>query len=581
MQPQTSNDQVVLITGASKGIGKAIAELFAKEGYKTYGTSRNGHPVADITESEESFLLVKLDVNSDESVTECVNGILDREGRIDILINNAGYGLAGPIIDTTIEEAKSQFETNFFGVHRMVRAIIPHLLKQKRGIVINVGSFAGRVALPYQGFYSASKAALAMYTDGLRMHLKDKGIKVALIEPGDIKTEFHAGRKFTQHFEQDDQAKTAIETMRESEGSAIDPRIVAKTVLNVTKKKNPKPRYLVGPDATKFGWLQRFISDSMRETLTLKYFNLPSKKKSFKSFRPNEEKPIVLITGASSGIGKTTAEYLTSRGYKVYGTSRNGMPVQELDKNNSSTFPLVQLDVNEDDSVKQCVKGVLEREGRIDVLINNAGFPLLGVIWHTTVEQAKLQFETNFFGVHRMIKAVVPQMIERGHGCIINVSSIGGRICMPLIPFYSASKAALSIYTDALRMELREHGIKATTVEPGFVKTDFDQKTVFSSPRPRRRSSNSSSTTSKKKPQRPTQRGIHPIKVAKTMEKIITSRNPKPRYTIGRDAWIIKKVQAMTSRKFQEKMILRMFGKPLRRIINAAEMESNERAARP
>ncbi len=577
MTGTTKNDQVVIVTGASRGIGKTVAEVLLNQGFKVYGTSRNGQDVKDVTDTKDSFPLVRLDVNDDESVEHCINGILDREGHVDVLINNAGFGLAGPIIDTTIEEAKLQLNTNFFGVHRVIKRVVPSMIQHRSGIIINIGSFAGRVALPYQAFYSASKAALALYTDGLRIQLKEKGIKVALVEPGDIRTKFHDGRKFTSHFSQNAAAVATVEQMRKSEEQAAEPTIVAKCILKIIKSKKTKPRYLVGKDARMFGLIQRFVSKSREEKMILKHFKLASKSGSFKRFRPNGEKVVVLITGASSGIGKVTADYLASRGYTVYGTSRKGMSVQKLSEEDASKgWHLIQLDVNENDSVRDCVEGLLDREGKIDVLINNAGFPLLGVIWHTSMEQAMLQFETNFFGVHRMVRAVAPHMVERKEGCIINISSIAGRICMPLLPFYSASKAALSSYTDALRMELRQEAIKVVTVEPGFVRTDFDSKTVFSSPRPERKHKKNSGSSTQKKPRKPTKKGIHPQKVAKVLEKIILSRNPKPRYTVGRDAWLIKKVQAFTSRSLQEKMIMKMFRRPLRRILVAAEAELTE-----
>ncbi len=575
MKQDDKNKLVVLITGASKGIGKAIADLLKEERHVVYGTSRNGKNLSSLSSNGEDPPLVKLDVNDDKLVTNCVKTIINRESRIDVLINNAGFGLSGAIIDTTIEEAKLQFETNFFGAHRMIRAVVPHMIQQNNGYIINIGSFGGRVALLYQGFYSAAKAALGMLSDGLRMQLKDTNIKVSLIEPGNINTHFHENRLYVEQFENHPRAKAALEAMAEEEANAPDPIIVAKVVKKILKSKNPKPRYLVGKDAKMYEMARRFISDRRRESITFRYFKIPKEKKKAPKFDPRKEKIVILITGASSGIGRTTAEYLSKKGYTVYGTSRNGIPVDEIEIKNPSKaeFQLVQLDVNDDKSVKRCVNGILEKEGQIDVLINNAGFPLLGVIWKTSIEQAKLQFETNFFGAHRMILSVIPHMVERKKGCIINVSSIAGRICMSLIPFYSASKAALSIYTDALRMEIHEHGIKAATIEPGFVRTDFDKKTVFASKPPSRR--NKKAMSNKKKSAKTKQKGISPLKVSKAIEKIITSPNPKPRYTVGKDAWAIRKMQAITTWNFQERIIYRMFKKPLRRVISAAMEEDN------
>ncbi|MHA1260462.1 MAG: SDR family oxidoreductase, partial [Candidatus Heimdallarchaeaceae archaeon] len=186
----------VLLVGASRGIGRTTAEFLQRKGYKVYGTTRNLSQV-----EKTSFEMIELDVTKDDTVERCIQQILDKEGRIDVLINNAGFALCGALKDITVEELKQQFETNFFGVHRMITKVLPHMLERKEGRLINIGTLGGRVGLPSQAAYSTSKAALANYTDSLRMELMSYNIKVSLIEPGDTKTNFHSSRVYAKGFE--------------------------------------------------------------------------------------------------------------------------------------------------------------------------------------------------------------------------------------------------------------------------------------------------------------------------------------------------------------------------------------------
>jgi len=160
-----SNQKVVLITGASSGVGQATAGLLSQKGYQVFGTSRN-HAGAAATPGVE---MLSLDVRTDDSVTACVKAVIDATGRIDVLVNNAGYELAGAVEEISLAEARSQFETNFFGVVKMVHAVLPSMRQQKQGRIINVSSFAGLSSIPFMGIYSASKFALEGYTDALRM----------------------------------------------------------------------------------------------------------------------------------------------------------------------------------------------------------------------------------------------------------------------------------------------------------------------------------------------------------------------------------------------------------------------------
>ena len=243
--------QTVLVTGASSGIGQAIAQLLAQRGYNVFGTARKpgAAPRTGIT-------MVALDVRSDDSVRTCVERVLSQAGRLDVLVNNAGYNLMGAAEETSLEEAKSQFETNFFGVVRMVNAVLPAMRKAGTGKIINIGSLAGITAIPFGGFYTASKFAIEGYSEALWHELRPLGISVSVIEPGFVHTAIGDATQLAQS------SLTAYDGVRTRATSAlarqvkagIAPEAVAQAVLRTIESRAPALRYRVGADAV---WLPR------------------------------------------------------------------------------------------------------------------------------------------------------------------------------------------------------------------------------------------------------------------------------------------------------------------------------------
>jgi short-subunit dehydrogenase len=230
----------------------------------------------------------------------------------------------------------------------------------------------------------------------------------------------------------------------------------------------------------------------------------------------------VLVTGASSGIGQATARLLAERGFNVFGTARKPEP------------PLVALDVRSDDSVRNCVQHVLSQTGRIDVLVNNAGYSLMGAAEETSIDEAKAQLETNFFGVVRMVNAVLPAMRKAGAGKIINIGSLAGITAIPFGAFYTASKFALEGYTEALWHELRPLGINVTLIEPGFVHTPIGGSTqIAAAPLAPYDGVRQRATAALG---RHVEHGIAPDAVAKTVLRVVQSRSPSLRYRVGTDA---------------------------------------------
>ena len=180
----SSKGKIALVTGASSGIGEATAERLAKAGYKVYGTSRRGAQAG-----KRSFEMLPLDVTSDESVEAAVSEVMRLDGRIDLLVNNAGFGVApAGAEESSIEQARSIFETNFFGLVRMTRAVVPHMRRQGSGRIINIGSVLGFLPMPYGALYAATKHAVEGYSESLDHELRTRGIRVSVIEPAYTKT---------------------------------------------------------------------------------------------------------------------------------------------------------------------------------------------------------------------------------------------------------------------------------------------------------------------------------------------------------------------------------------------------------
>jgi NAD(P)-dependent dehydrogenase (short-subunit alcohol dehydrogenase family) len=266
------NDKVVLVTGVSSGIGRAIARALVGHGFTVYGTSRT--PVA--TKPIAGVTLLPLDVRSEDSAQNVVATVLEDAGRLDVLINNAGFMLEGAVEETTDEDAKAQFETNFFGVLRMVRAVLPAMRTRRSGKIIHISSALGFAALPFAAVYSASKFALEGYTEALRHELKPFLINVSLIEPGFVRTALGShGRHSTSRIPDYDRwRERAAHAIRAYLENASPPRRVAETVLQVIHANHPKLRYPVGGDGHLLAWLRRLAPQRVFEIAIRAHFRL-------------------------------------------------------------------------------------------------------------------------------------------------------------------------------------------------------------------------------------------------------------------------------------------------------------------
>jgi short-subunit dehydrogenase len=267
---------VVLITGASSGLGRSAAKHLASQGCRVYGTSRGAnHP----TPGALPFypVIIPMDVRDDSSVKAAVDFVLEQEGRIDVTVNNAGLGLSGPVEETTIEEAKAQLETNFFGLHRVCRTVLPTMRRQRSGLIINIGSIGGRVAIPFQGFYSASKAAVALLTEALRMELRPFGVDVVLIEPGDFRTGFTANRLAVGQGGSvyAERCGKAVSVMEKDEQNGADPLELAILLSKIIESGKPGPRYMVGMTSQKLvARLKSILPASVFERIISSYYRI-------------------------------------------------------------------------------------------------------------------------------------------------------------------------------------------------------------------------------------------------------------------------------------------------------------------
>jgi NAD(P)-dependent dehydrogenase (short-subunit alcohol dehydrogenase family) len=248
--------KTAIVTGASSGIGEATAERLAEAGYKVYGTSRRGARAG-----KRSFEMLSLDVTSDESVEAAVDEVMRSSGRIDLLVNNAGFGVApAGAEESSIAQSRAIFDTNFFGIVRMTRAVVPHMRRQGGGRIINMGSVLGFLPMPYGALYAATKHAVEGYSESLDHELRTRGIRVSVIEPAYTKTQFDANflepdSKLDEYRE----VRAALgKTMKEVLARADEPRVVADVVLEAANAAHPKLRYTAGGLARRLRFLRRF-----------------------------------------------------------------------------------------------------------------------------------------------------------------------------------------------------------------------------------------------------------------------------------------------------------------------------------
>ncbi len=272
-----SNQKVAIVTGSSSGIGREISLTLARNEFTTYATMRNIEKSLELKsiadkEKLQSLRFVQLDVTDDNSVNNAIQTISTESGRIDILVNNAGYALTGAFEDISIEEIKTQYETNVFGLMRTTQAVLPIMRKQKSGLIVNISSGVGRFGIPTSSAYVSTKFAVEGLSESMSYEIEPFGIKTVIIEPGVIKTNFLNSMKLAKKSQDPNspyiQLMKGIESgMKKMMENGSTPEYVAKVVLDAVIDKNPKLRYLAGEDVQQIMEVKKKMSDEDFHTM--------------------------------------------------------------------------------------------------------------------------------------------------------------------------------------------------------------------------------------------------------------------------------------------------------------------------
>ena len=261
--------KVVLVTGASSGIGLEIAEYLAKEGYNVYGGSRTAP-------SNDFFTALSLDVTSAESIHRAIESVMRKEGRIDVLINNAGVGSAGAVEKTPVEDIKKSFEINFYGVVRMCQGVLPHMRMQNYGRIINISTLGSMIGLPFRAFYSSSKGAMDLMTESLRLEVERYGIQACTIHPGEIKTNIAAHRVISTTEQDEIYGKTikkAFDQLNASVDHGKDPALFGPYIDKVIRSQKLRRNYYIGTFSELLGIkLKKFLPYYIYEWILRAYF---------------------------------------------------------------------------------------------------------------------------------------------------------------------------------------------------------------------------------------------------------------------------------------------------------------------
>lgn len=270
---EKKNGKVILITGASSGFGRETAQMLHRSGYTVYGTSRKKGT------GDFPWNMLALDITDEESAVSAVQTVMEREGRIDVLINNAGIILAGSVEETSGKDFELQFNTNIMGLQRMCRLVIPHMRNEKSGLIINIGSLAGLVGIPFQGAYSASKYAVEGLSESMRMELIPFGINTVLIEPGDFSTEISDHRIMSvtsgDSSPYGEIFTDAVRVMDTEERNGPPPSVLARKILKIIEMKNPRFRYTEGAFFQRVTpWLKKVLPFRIFSYFVMKYYKI-------------------------------------------------------------------------------------------------------------------------------------------------------------------------------------------------------------------------------------------------------------------------------------------------------------------
>src|ERR1700726_4927324 len=468
---------VWLITGSARGLGRAIAEAVLAAGDKLIATARNPQPLSDlVARYGDHVRAVALDVTDERAAIAAVQLAVDVFGRLDVLVNNAGYGNLAAIEDTTMQDFRAQLETNLFGVVNLTKAAIPVMRRQGAGRILQFSSIGGRVGPIGRGAYAAAKWGVEGFSEVLAKEVGPLGIKVTIIEPGGFRTDFAGSSQTILAADNPAYASTvgaAARFQREYDGAQPgDPKKAAAAVLHIARLDEPPMRLLLGRDAVRAAaeaertraeadrkW--RSLSESTNFIDDAGQTSNHASQSSSTGGRADLKSRTWLITGASSGLGYALAEFVLQRGDRVALGARSQAAMTALAARYPDTALALALDVTNAEQRAGSLQQTEQRFGVIDVLVNNAGIDYIGAIEEQEERDYRAIFEVNFFAAVSMLRLVLPGMRARKQGTIVNVSSMDGIASLPVNGFYSSSKFALEGLTESLWQEIEPIGFGA------------------------------------------------------------------------------------------------------------------------
>lgn len=543
--------QVWLITGSARGLGRAIAEAVLSAGDKLIATARNPQQLADLVERYgENVRAVALDVTDERAAIAAVQLAVDAFGRLDVLVNNAGYGNLAAIEDTTLQDFRAQVETNLFGVVNLTKAAIPIMRRQGAGRILQFSSVGGRVGPIGRGAYAAAKWGVEGFSEVLAKEVGPLGIQVTIVEPGGFRTDF-AGSSQTISADNPAYASTVgavAQFQREYDGAQPgDPKKAAAAIRSVARLDEPPLRLLLGRDAFRAAAeAERARAEADRKWRSLSestdfiddsgQTSNPSSRSSPPGGRAERKSMTWLITGASSGLGYALAEFVLQRGDGVVLAARSMDSMRGLAARFPDTALAVRLDVTQPQQRLAAVEHAEARFGGIDVLVNNAGVDFLGAIEEQREEDYRAQFEVNFFGAVAMVRLVLPGMRRRQSGTIVNISSMDGIASLPVNGYYASSKFAIEGMTEALWQELEPIGLRAFLVEPGSFRTGIEQRTRFSGEPIEAYEATSGAFRKMMTTVTPDMFPGDPVRAAAAIYEVVASESPRHWVVLGSDA---------------------------------------------
>jgi NADP-dependent 3-hydroxy acid dehydrogenase YdfG len=277
MSKKETSKKVALITGGTSGIGRAICIFLSEHDLIVYGAGRNVENGGEL----DNFKTVKIDITKDISVAEGVQYVLEKEGKIDVLVNNAGVGMAGAVEDSEIIEILNVFNTNVAGMLRMCKVVLPIMRTQNSGHIINISSVGGLMGLPYRGIYSSSKSSVELISEAMSMEVMKFGVKVVLIEPGDFKTSINENRKVSQYAENSvykDEFKRIHKLINQEVETGQHPKKIGKLVYKIIHKKSPRLRYNTGNFSSKLALIiKRLLPTRWFEAILMRHYQIKRK----------------------------------------------------------------------------------------------------------------------------------------------------------------------------------------------------------------------------------------------------------------------------------------------------------------